>query len=73
MQKIKTANIILIIAVVILIVGFVLIITHKQSVNSATCEVKTFWGKPKADTPAEAQLGGLYCMESPAFDGKTPY
>ena len=54
MQKIKTANIILIIAVVILIVGFVLVITRKQSLNSTTGELKSFWGKPKTDAPAAA-------------------
>ena len=36
---------------IIVVVGFVLILTRKQSVNAATGEVKYFWKNPKEDAP----------------------
>ena len=52
MQKIKTANFILIIATLIIVVGFILVLTRKQSVDAATGQVKSFWKQP-ADVPAK--------------------
>jgi hypothetical protein len=50
MQKIKTANVILIIAIVVIAVGFVLVLTRKQSVtvSGETTQLKNYWGKGKS-------------------------
>ena len=57
MQKIKTANVILIIAIVIIAVGFVLVLTRKQSitVSGETTQLKNYWGKGNTvDAPPAA-------------------
>jgi len=48
-NKTKTVAIFGVITLIIVIVGFVLIITRKQTVNSATGEVKSYWKKPAAE------------------------
>ena len=52
LSKTKTVSILAIMIFIIVVVGFVLILTRKQSVNAATGEVKYFWKNPKDDTPA---------------------
>jgi len=49
MQKTKTAVILLIIATLIISVGFVLVLTRKQSITigGETAELKNHWGKEK--------------------------
>ena len=50
-NKTKTVSIIAIMVLIIVVVGFVLLFTRKQSVNAATGEVKYFWKTPKDDAP----------------------
>lgn len=50
MNKTKTVAIFGIITLVIVITGFVMLFTRKQSINSSTGEVKSYWKAPKPTT-----------------------
>lgn len=56
MKNVKTANIILIILVIIVVAGFVMLFTRKQTLtmNGETIPLKSAWGGKKSIAPAPA-------------------